>query len=133
MVRRRLARGSAPADPAQLTDAAGVLAMRETLEQVHLDPDLLGYVVALTAATRSHPQVTVGASPRGTLAVVQLARGNSVLDGRDYVTPEDVKAVAVPALAHRLVLRPEMWVRQVAGEDVVAEILSTVPVPRSGR
>jgi len=133
MVRRRLARGSAPADPAQLTDAAGVLAMRETLEQVHLDPDLLGYVVALTAATRAHPQVTVGASPRGTLAVVQLARGNAVLDGRDYVTPEDVKAVAVPALAHRLVLRPEMWVRQVTGEDVVTEILATVPVPRSAR
>jgi len=133
MVRRRLARGSAPADPAQLTDAAGVLAMRETLEQVHLDPDLLGYVVALTAATRAHPQVTVGASPRGTLAVVQLARGNAVLDRRDYVTPEDVKAVAVPALAHRLVLRPEMWVRQVTGEDVVTEILATVPVPRSAR
>jgi len=133
MVRRRLARGSAPADPAQLTDAAGVLAMRETLEQVHLDPDLLGYVVALTAATRAHPQVTVGASPRGTLAVVQLARGNAVLDGRDYVTPEDVKAVAVPALAHRLVLRPEMWVRQVTGEDVVTDILATVPVPRSAR
>jgi MoxR-like ATPase len=133
MVRRRLARGSAPADPAEVTDAAGVLAMRETLEQVHLDPDLLGYIVALTSATRSHPQVTVGASPRGTLAVVQLARGNSVLDGRDYVTPEDVKAVAVPALAHRLVLRPEMWVRQVTGEDIVTEILTTVPVPRSGR
>ncbi len=133
MVRRRLARGSAAPDPAQVTDAAGVLVMRETLELVHLDQDLLGYVVALTAATRSHPQVTVGASPRGTLAVVQLARGSAVLDGRDYVTPEDVKAVAVPALAHRLVLRPEMWVRQVRGEDVVGEILATVPVPRSGR
>ena len=131
MVRRRLARGSAPPVPAQVTDAARLLAMRESLEAVQLHPDLLSYVVALIAATRTHPQVTVGASPRGTLAVIQLARGHAVLDGREYVTPEDIKAVAVPALAHRLVLRPEMWVRQVTGQDVAAEVLATVPVPRS--
>jgi MoxR-like ATPase len=105
--------------------------MRESLEQVQLHPDLLRYVVALVAATRTHPQVTVGASPRGTLAVIQLARGHAALAGRGYVTPEDVKAVAVPALAHRLVLRPEMWVRQVSGEDVAREVLTDVPVPRS--
>jgi MoxR-like ATPase len=130
MVRRRLARGSAQPNPLQLTNATGLLAMRESLEDVQLHPDLLAYVVALTAATRTHPQVTVGASPRGTLAVVQLARGHAALAGRGYVTPEDIKAVAVPALAHRLVLRPEMWVRQVTGEDVAAEVLATVPVPR---
>jgi MoxR-like ATPase len=130
MIRRRLARGSAQPKPAQLTNATGLLAMRESLEDVQLHPDLLAYVVALTAATRTHPQVTVGASPRGTLAVVQLARGHAALAGRGYVTPEDIKAVAVPALAHRLVLRPEMWVRQVTGEDVAAEVLATVPVPR---
>jgi len=130
MVRRRLARGSAPPVPPQVTDAGRLLAMRESLESVQLHPDLLSYVVALVAATRAHPQVTVGASPRGTLAVIQLARGHAVLDGREYVTPEDIKAVAVPALAHRLVLRPEMWVRQVTGQDVAAEILATVPVPR---
>ena len=73
----------------------------------------------------------MGASPRGTLAVVQLARGHAALAGREYVTPEDIKAVAVPALAHRLVLRPEMWVRQVTGEDVTGEVLASVPVPRS--
>ena len=130
MVRRRLARGSAPPVPAQVTDAARLLAMRESLEAVQLHPDLLRYVVSLITATRSHPQVTVGASPRGTLAVIQLARGHAVLDGREFVTPEDIKAVAVPALAHRLVLRPEMWVRQVTGQDVAAEVLATVPVPR---
>ena len=129
-VRRRLARGSAPPAPGQVTDAGRLLAMRESLEAVALHPDLLGYVVALVQATRAHPQVTVGASPRGTLAVIQLARGQAVLDGRDYVTPEDIKAVAVPALAHRLVLRPEMWVRQVTGQDVAAEVLASVPVPR---
>ncbi len=105
--------------------------MRESLEQVQLHPDLLEYVVSLVAATRTHPQVTVGASPRGTLAVAQLARGRAALADRGYVTPEDVKAVAVPALAHRLVLRPEMWVRQVTGEDVTGEVLASVPVPRS--
>jgi MoxR-like ATPase len=73
----------------------------------------------------------VGASPRGTLAVIQLARGHAALAGRAYVTPEDIKAVAVPALAHRLVLRPDMWVRQVTGQDVARQILAEVPVPRS--
>jgi MoxR-like ATPase len=130
MARRRLARGSAPPVPPRVTDAGRLLAMRESLESVQLHPDLLRYVVALITATRSHPQVTVGASPRGTLAVIQLARGHAALNGREFVTPEDVKAVAVPALAHRLVLRPEMWVRQVTGQDVAAEVLATVPVPR---
>jgi MoxR-like ATPase len=131
MVRRRLARGSATPAPLQVTDAERLLAMRESLESVQLHPDLLAYVVALVNATREHPQVMVGASPRGTLAVVQLARGHAVLAGRAFVTPEDIKAVAVPALAHRLVLRPEMWVRQVTGEDVATEVLAQVPVPRS--
>jgi MoxR-like ATPase len=131
MARRRLDRGSAPPRPAQITDAATLLAMRESLESVHLDQDLLGYIVRLVAATRSHPQVTVGASPRGTLALIQLARGHAALDSRDYVIPEDVKAIAGPALAHRLLLRPEMWVRKVTGEDVVAEILAAHPVPRA--
>jgi MoxR-like ATPase len=133
MARRRLERGSAPPRPAEILDAGALIAMRESLEQVHLDDDLLGYVVRLVAATRSHPQITVGASPRGTLAVIQLARGHAALDSRDYVIPEDVKAVAVPALAHRLVLRPEMWVRKVTGEDLISEILTAQPVPRASQ
>jgi MoxR-like ATPase len=131
MVSRRLARGSALPEPCQVTDAAGLLGMRESLEAVHLDPDVLDYIVNLVTATREHPKVSVGASPRGTLAVVQLARGHAMLSGRDFVAPEDVKAVTVAALAHRLVLKPEMWVRQVTGEDVVADILGRLPVPRA--
>ena len=131
MVRRRLARGSAQPQARQVTDVAGLLAMRESLEGVHIDPDLLGYVVDLVGATRKHPQVMVGASPRGTLAVIQLARGHAVLAGREFVAPEDVKAVAVAALSHRLVLRPEMWVRQVTGEDIVTELMRQLPVPRA--
>src|SRR5262249_36477942 len=126
--RRRAPR---PPRPAEILDAGTLIAMRESLEQVHLDDDLLGYVVRLVAATRSHPQVTVGASPRGTLAVIQLARGHAALDSRDYVIPEDVKAVAVPALAHRLVLRPPVWVRSVTGADLIREILAAEPVPRA--
>ena len=126
---RRLRRGSAPPVVPAVVDAATVLEMRESLEQVDVRSAVLRYVVDLVGATREHPQVTVGASPRGALAVVALARGQAMLEGRDFVTPEDVKQVAVPALAHRLSLRPELWVRRVTGDDVVAEVLDAVPVP----
>jgi len=85
--------------------------------------------VALTTATRESASVQVGASPRGTLALMKLARVKAVLDGRDFVVPDDVKALAVPALAHRLSLRPELWVQQVDAEDVLRQCLAAVPVP----
>ena len=130
LLHRRLHHGWAPPRLAAVVDAATLVAMRESLEQVQVEPSVLRYVVEIVDATRSHAHVTVGASPRGGLALVALSRGQAVLDGRDYVTPEDVKAVATAALAHRLVLRPELWVRRVTGADVVAEILDTVPAPR---
>ena len=130
LLSRRLQRGSAQPTVGEVLDAATVLAMRESLELVEVEPVVLRYVVDLVAASRAHAQVTVGASPRGGLALVALARGQAVLEGRSYVTPEDVKAVAVPALAHRLSLRPELWVRRITGDDIVAELLSTVPAPR---
>jgi MoxR-like ATPase len=130
LLTRRLRRGSAQPKVDEVLDADTVLAMRESLEQVEVEPVVLRYVVGLVAASRAHPQVTVGASPRGGLALVALARGQAVLEGRGYVTPEDVKAVAVPALAHRLSLRPELWVRRVTGDDIITELLSTVPAPR---
>jgi MoxR-like ATPase len=130
LLTRRLRRGSAQPKVDEVLDADTVLAMRESLEQVEVEPVVLRYVVDLVAASRAHPQVTVGASPRGGLALVALARGQAVLEGRGYVTPEDVKAVAVPALAHRLSLRPELWVRRVTGDDIITELLSTVPAPR---
>ena len=83
------------------------------------------------SASRQHPQVAVGASPRAELDLVQLARARALLLGRDYVIPEDVKALAVPAMAHRISLRPEMWVRQVRTADVVEELLRRLPVPRT--
>ena len=93
--------------------------------------DLLEYVVAIVRTTREHPQIQVGASPRGGLALVQLARGEALLRKRDYVVPDDIKYVAVPALAHRITLRPELWVRQVSSDDVVGPLLATVPTPKT--
>ncbi|HYO05335.1 MAG TPA: MoxR family ATPase [Mycobacterium sp.] len=131
MLRRRLDRGSAEPTVERVIDAGELLAMRESVEQVTVHEDVLQYVVSLAVASRQHPQVAVGASPRAELDLVQLARARALLLGRDYVIPEDVKALAVPAMAHRISLRPEMWVRQVRTSDVVEELLRRLPVPRT--
>ncbi|MFE3100671.1 AAA family ATPase [Nocardia tengchongensis] len=131
MIRRRLERGSQPAQIGQVVDAEGLLEMRQSVEFVTVHPDVVGYVVALASATRGHPQVEVGASPRAELDLVQMARARALLHGRDYVVPEDVKALAIPTMAHRITLRPEMWVRRIRGEDVISELLRRLPVPRA--
>jgi MoxR-like ATPase len=115
----------------EVVDADDLLAMRESVEQVTVHDDILNYVVSLAAATRNHPQVAVGASPRAELDLVQLARARALLCSRDYVIPEDVKTLAVPAISHRISLRPEMWVRSVHGSDVVEQVLQRQPVPRA--
>jgi MoxR-like ATPase len=112
-----------------VTDAAGVTAMQRAVENVTVEESVGRYCVALASATRTQSQVLVGASPRGALALLLLARAYAVLHHRDFVTPEDVKAVAVPALSHRITLRPEMWMRRVAPEDVVRGVLDSVPAP----
>ena len=131
MLRRRLERGSAEPTVNRMVDADNFIAMRESVEQVTVHEDVLHYVVSLAAATRHHPQIAVGASPRAELDLVQLARARALLLGRDYVIPEDVKALAIAAMAHRISLRPEMWVRSVHGSDVMAELLRRLPVPRA--
>jgi MoxR-like ATPase len=131
MLQRRLDRRHETVVLQPVTSAAELTAMRETLEQVEVAPDLLDYVVAIIGATRSHPQIQVGASPRGGLALVQLARAQALLAHRDYAIPDDVKNIAVPALAHRITLRPELWVRQVRSDDVIATLLTSVPTPRT--
>jgi MoxR-like ATPase len=132
MLRRRLERGSAEPTVNQVVDAHDLLAMRESVEQVTVHEDVLHYVVSLANATRHHPQVAVGASPRAELDLVQLARARALLLGRDYVIPEDVKALAIAAVSHRITLRPEMWVRKIQGADVIGELLHRLPVPRTG-
>jgi MoxR-like ATPase len=108
---------------------AQVEALQRALEGVHVAPSIVAYIVDVVAATRHHPKVQTGASPRGSDAVLKLARALAALRGRDFVTPDDVKAVAVPALAHRVVLRPELWVRGVHAGEIVVECLETVPTP----
>jgi MoxR-like ATPase len=133
MLRRRLDRGSAVPSVNQVLDAEELLAMRESLESVTVHSDVLAYIVALANATRIHPHVEVGASPRVELDLMQLARGRAILHGRDFVIPEDVKALAIPTIAHRISLRPEMWVRRIRGENIVEELLARIPVPRATR
>src|SRR5208282_5922488 len=131
MLRRRVDRAREAVALTPVTDAQGLLAMRESLERIEISDDLLDYVIAIVTATRRDPQIQVGASPRGGLALVQLARGQALLHQRDYVVPDDIKQVAVPALAHRITLRPELWVRQVSADDVVAKLLAAVPTPKT--
>jgi MoxR-like ATPase len=131
MLQRRLDRAAEEVTLRALSGPDELIAMRRSLEQVEVSPDVLDYVVALVGATRRSPQIQVGASPRGGLFLIQLARGHAVLQGRDYVIPDDVKAVAIPALGHRITLRPELWVRKVSADDVIERILTSVPVPRT--
>ena len=129
MLANRIDRGTDDVTLETVVSAAELVEMQRALEQVHVSEAVGRYVVDLTAATRASSQVEVGASPRGSLAVMKLARAYAALAGRAYVTPDDVKRVAGPALAHRLVLRTELWVRRVRPEAVVAEIVDSVPTP----
>jgi MoxR-like ATPase len=112
-----------------VADRGGLLQLQAALEQVHVSQAVGYYIVDLVGATRTSQRAQVGASPRGALALLKLGRARALLDGRGFVTPEDVKAVAVPALSHRLMLKPELWVQRVRPEDVVREVLDTVPTP----
>jgi MoxR-like ATPase len=132
VLRRRIARRREEAEIKPVVDAGTLRAMQAALEDVVVEDSIGRYIVALTAATREHPSALVGASPRGSLALLLLARVRAVLGNRDYVVPEDVKAVAVPALAHRITLRPEMWLRRVDPSFVVGEVLESTPAPASG-
>jgi MoxR-like ATPase len=129
MLARRIERGDDEIELSPVVDTSTLVSMQRALEHVHVAAAIEGYIVDLVAATRASKRLAVGASPRGSLALLKLSRAKAALAGRDFVVPEDVKAVAVPALAHRLMLRPELWVQRVRGEDIVAEALETVPTP----
>lgn len=130
ILERRRRRGT---DEVTLTPVASgdqVRALQAAVEEVHVDPAVEGYMVDIVAATRAHSQVEIGASPRGSLALLKASRARAALAGRDFVTPDDVKAVALPALAHRLLLKPDPWIRGVRTASVVSEVLAQVPVPK---
>jgi MoxR-like ATPase len=129
MLERRIERAAEEVELDQVVERQALLEMQRSLEQVHVEESLGLYIVDLVGATRTAPGVQVGSSPRGSLALLKLARGRAALSGRDYATPDDVKAVAVPALAHRLSLRPELWVERRRSDDIVRELLDQVPTP----
>ena len=128
---RRIAREADDVELEPVVDRETLLAMQRAVETVYVAESVQEYCVDLVVATRMSESSAVGASPRGSLALLKLARCRAALDGRDYVLPDDVKAVAVPALAHRLVLRPELWVQRVSADDVVRDVLGAVPTPRA--
>src|SRR3954454_2579315 len=126
---RRIEREVDEIELTPVVDRETLLRMQQALESVHVSEEVGLYMVDLVTATRTSTRAQVGASPRGTLALLRLSRGRAALQGRDFVTPDDVKSVAVAALAHRLTLRPELWVQRVSGEDLVREALDSVPTP----
>ncbi len=127
--RRREARTDLPPLP-QALGGERFRELQRLVEEVNLDGVLEGYIVDLVGATRMDARVEVGASPRGSLALAKCARAHALLEGRDYVVPDDIKALAVPALGHRLVIKPEPWIRGLRGPAVVSDSLSRVPVPK---
>jgi MoxR-like ATPase len=133
VVTRRLVRRREEVLLDRITDAAGVLAMQEAVEGVVVDESVGRYCVALVVATREHPDVLTGSSPRGSLGLVLAARAFALLRGRDYVIPEDVKAVARSVLSHRITVKPELWMTQASGRRVVDAVLGQVPTPTTLR
>jgi MoxR-like ATPase len=129
LLARRVERGADEVALAAVCDPLDVLALQQAVERVHVDPVVARYVVDLARATREDGEVEVGASPRGSLALLKLARAHALVRGRDFADPDDVKAVALPALAHRIVLRSEVWVRGVPADAVVARVVASVPAP----
>ncbi|WNV82312.1 MoxR family ATPase [Umezawaea sp. Da 62-37] len=133
VLRRRLVRQREDTEVPPVFEPTRLAELQAGVERVAVDEDVLRYCVDLAASTRAHPAVEVGASPRGALALVLVARALAVLDRREFVLPEDVKECAVAALAHRLTLRPETWTSGTTGVEVVTELLGKVPGPASSR
>jgi MoxR-like ATPase len=129
ILKARLERASDEVDLDPVVDPATLTAMQAGIEQVYVADSVTRYMVALVEATRTSARLQVGASPRGSLALLKLSRARAAMDGRDFVVPDDVKSSAVPTLAHRLILRPELWVQRLRAEAVVEECLATVPAP----
>jgi MoxR-like ATPase len=133
VLRRRMERRAEAITIDQVLDAEQLLAIQQVVETVEVSESVGRYCVDLVDATRFHQQLLVGSSPRGALALLLVARAYALIHHRDYVTPEDVKAVAAPALAHRITLRPEMWVRNLSPVDVVESVLKSVRAPDADR
>lgn len=127
---RRKSRGTEAVTIKRVLDAERLIEMQGCVERVHVDDSLKGYMVDLVKATRAHDHVEVGASPRGSLALLGLSSAIALIRGRDYVSPDDVKGIAPAVLSHRLILAPKYWVRGERPDAVIDGILKEVPVPK---
>jgi len=127
---RRGARRQERVDLPPVLNTEQLLSMQAAVEHVHASDPIARYIVSLATATRQHAHVQIGASPRGSLALYQLARAHAMAQERDFVLPDDVKAMASAALAHRLLLKPELWVRGIQAEHVIRDILERTPIPK---
>ena len=130
IMRRRMVRGQEDVVLDPVADSETILDLQKTVEGIHVDDDVLGYIADIVQATRIQRQIEIGSSPRGSLAIFKLSRARAALHGRDYVIPDDVKEVAAPALVHRLIMKAESWVKGTNPNQVLEDILKTIPVPR---
>jgi len=130
IMRRRMIRGQEDVILEPVADSARILELQKTVEGIHVDDDVLGYIADIVQATRTQRQIEIGASPRGSLAIFKLSRARAVFHARDYVIPDDVKEVAVSALAHRLIMKAESWVKGTNPNQGLEDLLKTIPVPR---
>ena len=129
ILRRRRERKQDDIVLGQITKPKQILGLREAVETVYVDADLETYIASLVSATRTDRRVAVGASPRGSLAFLKMARANAALDGRDFITPDDVKRYAMPIMGHRVILQPEYWMSNSVTDDVVKDVIKKTPVP----
>lgn len=129
ILRRRRERRRDAFNLKPVTNAETLLAMRQAIEDIHIEADLEHYIVRLVHQTRLDNRIAVGASPRGSLALLKLARAQAALESRDYVLPDDVKVFTKPALIHRMILTPELWLKPGIANEILESIIKTVPVP----
>jgi MoxR-like ATPase len=132
ILRRRRVRGKEEVDVSRVCDPTRILEMQQVVERMHVQDVIEQYIVDIITATRQHPQVEVGSSPRGSLALMRLSAARAAMYGRDFVLPDDIKEVAIPAIAHRLILAPDPWIKGVKPASVVEGIMSKIPIPKVG-
>lgn len=129
ILRRRHERKKDEVELREITKAKQLLELREAVENIHVDADLENYIAALVHSTRVDRRVAVGASPRGSLAFLKIARANAALDGRDFIIPDDIKRYATPVLGHRVILQPEYWMAKAVSDEVIRDSIARTPVP----
>ena len=130
ILRRRIARRSDDFVVSAIVNPKTLVDMQDSIEGVNADDDVLAYITDIVRETRVHGQLAIGASPRGSLALLKLARANAAFEGRDYIIPDDVKAIAVEALSHRIIPKAASWIRGFDATVIINEVLRKVPVPR---